>query len=126
MSDKRNLTVKLASTKKKKRQPKLLAACVSHPSTSLCLDLPPPPEPPPGEDRLRGTQGCVEAGGALNGAPSSLERSEYSSSSSHQRKGSGQRHGDSESVFRSPVGFQGGGGGGLSSEGGRGPPRDGM
>ncbi|XP_056300191.1 roundabout homolog 3 isoform X3 [Pseudoliparis swirei] len=66
-------------------------------------DLPPPPEPPPGEDRLRGTQGCVEAGGALNGAPSSLERSEYSSSSSHQRKGSGQRHGDSESVFRSPT-----------------------
>uniref|UniRef100_H2S8H8 Roundabout, axon guidance receptor, homolog 3 (Drosophila) n=1 Tax=Takifugu rubripes TaxID=31033 RepID=H2S8H8_TAKRU len=57
-------------------------------------DLPPPPEPPPDESRLE----CAEAGGVANGALSSLERSEYSSSSSSQRrKGSGQRHVDSKS-----------------------------
>ncbi|XP_031727452.1 roundabout homolog 3 [Anarrhichthys ocellatus] len=70
-------------------------------------DLPPPPEPPPGEDRLRGPQGCVEAGNAVNGALSSLERSEYSSSSSHQRKGSGQRHTDNEEMvpYSSKAGY---------------------
>lgn len=67
----------------------------SNPSTSLCLDLPPPPEPPPEENRLEGPQGCIEASSVANGALSSLERSEYSSSS-HQRKGSGQRHTDSK------------------------------
>ncbi|XP_032389422.1 roundabout homolog 3 isoform X1 [Etheostoma spectabile] len=61
-------------------------------------DLPPPPEPPPGEDRLQGPQGCVEAGNVANGALSSLERSEYSSSS-HQRKGSGQRHTENEEMM---------------------------
>ncbi|XP_078122261.1 roundabout homolog 3 isoform X2 [Sander vitreus] len=61
-------------------------------------DLPPPPEPPPGEDRLHGPQGCVEASNVANGALSSLERSEYSSSS-HQRKGSGQRHTDNEEMM---------------------------
>ncbi|XP_060912012.1 roundabout homolog 3 isoform X3 [Labrus mixtus] len=60
-------------------------------------DLPPPPEPPPEEDRLRGLQGSVEGSKVVNGAVSSLERSEYSSSS-HQRKGSGQRHTDNEDV----------------------------
>ncbi|XP_077962606.1 roundabout homolog 3 isoform X3 [Gasterosteus aculeatus] len=59
-------------------------------------DLPPPPEPPPGEDRLQGTQGRVEAGSAVNSALSSLERSEYSSS--HQRQGSGQRRTDNEEM----------------------------
>ncbi|MEQ2229342.1 hypothetical protein ILYODFUR_017883 [Ilyodon furcidens] len=58
-------------------------------------DLPPPPEPPPEEDRLQGPQGCVETSSLANGAPSSLERSEYSSNS-HQRKGSGQKHADSK------------------------------
>ncbi|XP_029704682.1 roundabout homolog 3 isoform X6 [Takifugu rubripes] len=59
-------------------------------------DLPPPPEPPPDESRLE----CAEAGGVANGALSSLERSEYSSSSSSQRrKGSGQRHVDNEEVM---------------------------
>ncbi|XP_035864829.1 roundabout homolog 3 isoform X2 [Sander lucioperca] len=61
-------------------------------------DLPPPPEPPPGEDRLHGPQGCVEASNVANAALSSLERSEYSSSS-HQRKGSGQRHTDNEEMM---------------------------
>ncbi|XP_038565004.1 roundabout homolog 3 isoform X1 [Micropterus salmoides] len=61
-------------------------------------DLPPPPEPPPEENRLQGPQGCMEASNALNGALSSLERSEYSSSS-HQRKGSGLRHTDNEEIM---------------------------
>lgn len=65
------------------------------PSLSVCADLPPPPEPPPEEDRLQAPQGCVEAGSMANGTLSSLERSEYSSSS-HQRKGSGQRNADSK------------------------------
>ncbi|XP_039633630.1 roundabout homolog 3 isoform X1 [Perca fluviatilis] len=62
-------------------------------------DLPPPPEPPPGEDRLHGPQGYVEASNVANSALSSLERSEYSSSSSHQRKGSGQRHTENEEMM---------------------------
>ncbi|XP_074468155.1 roundabout homolog 3 isoform X4 [Sebastes fasciatus] len=63
-------------------------------------DLPPPPEPPPGDARLQGPQGGpTEASNVLNGALSSLERSEYSSSSSHQRKGSGQRHPDNEEMM---------------------------
>ncbi|XP_071317062.1 roundabout homolog 3 isoform X1 [Trachinotus anak] len=61
-------------------------------------DLPPPPEPPPEEDRLRGPQGCMEANGVGNSALSSLERSEYSSSS-HQRKGSGQRHTENDEMM---------------------------
>ncbi|XP_041658063.1 roundabout homolog 3 isoform X1 [Cheilinus undulatus] len=61
-------------------------------------DLPPPPEPPPEEDRLRGPPGSVEGGNVVNGAVSSLERSEYSSSS-HQQKGSGQRHADNEETM---------------------------
>ncbi|XP_070700111.1 roundabout homolog 3 [Pempheris klunzingeri] len=61
-------------------------------------DLPPPPEPPPEERRLQGPQGCMEASNAVNGALASLERSEYSSSS-HQRKGSGQRHADNEEMM---------------------------
>ncbi|KAG7224640.1 hypothetical protein INR49_011393 [Caranx melampygus] len=61
-------------------------------------DLPPPPEPPPEEDRLQGPQGCTEANCAGSGSLSSLERSEYSSSS-HQRKGSGQRHADSDDMM---------------------------
>ncbi|XP_033499936.1 roundabout homolog 3 isoform X1 [Epinephelus lanceolatus] len=62
-------------------------------------DLPPPPEPPPGEDRLQGPQECMEASNVVNSALSSLERTEYSSSSSHQRKGSGQRHIDNEEMM---------------------------
>ncbi|XP_041809038.1 roundabout homolog 3 isoform X3 [Chelmon rostratus] len=61
-------------------------------------DLPPPPEPPPEENRLQGPQGCTEASSVVNSGPSSLERREYSSSS-HQRKGSGQRHGDNEDMM---------------------------
>ncbi|KAM9385182.1 roundabout homolog 2-like [Pholidichthys leucotaenia] len=61
-------------------------------------DLPPPPEPPPEEDRLQDPRGCREATGMASGAVSSLERSEYSSSS-HQRKGSGQRHADNEDTM---------------------------
>ncbi|XP_049891284.1 roundabout homolog 3 isoform X5 [Epinephelus moara] len=61
-------------------------------------DLPPPPEPPPGEDRLQGPQECMEASNVVNSALSSLERTEYSSSS-HQRKGSGQRHIDNEEMM---------------------------
>uniref|UniRef100_A0A7N6A7K6 Roundabout, axon guidance receptor, homolog 3 (Drosophila) n=1 Tax=Anabas testudineus TaxID=64144 RepID=A0A7N6A7K6_ANATE len=64
----------------------------------LCSYLPPPPEPPPEEDRLHSSQGCVDGNSVANGALSSLERSEYSSSS-HQRKGSGQRHADSKAGF---------------------------
>ncbi|XP_061596225.1 roundabout homolog 3 isoform X1 [Cololabis saira] len=60
-------------------------------------DLPPPPEPPPEEDRLQGPPGCVELNGVAAGAPSSLERSEYSSVG-QQRKGSGQRHTDNEDM----------------------------
>lgn len=71
------------------------SSCFIFPSFSLCADLPPPPEPPPEEDRLQGPQGCTEANCAGSGSLSSLERSEYSSSS-HQRKGSGQRHADSK------------------------------
>lgn len=63
-------------------------------SSPLCLDLPPPPEPPPEEIPLEVTHGFTEASIMANGALSSLERSEYSNS--HQRKGSGQRHGDSK------------------------------
>lgn len=70
---------------------------LSDSSDSLYLDLPPPPEPPPEEDRLQGSQRYLETGNVANGALSSLERSEYSSSS-HQRKGSGQRHTDSKSL----------------------------
>lgn len=58
-----------------------------HPPVS---DLPPPPEPPPDESRL-------EASGVANGAPSSLERSEYGGGGSQRRRGSGQRHADSKS-----------------------------
>ncbi|XP_029303565.1 roundabout homolog 3 isoform X2 [Cottoperca gobio] len=61
-------------------------------------DLPPPPEPPPGGERLPGPQGCMEASNMVNGALSSLERSEYSSSS-HQRKGSGQKQADNEEMM---------------------------
>ncbi|XP_023265932.1 roundabout homolog 3 isoform X3 [Seriola lalandi dorsalis] len=61
-------------------------------------DLPPPPEPPPEEDRLKGPQGCMEANSVGSGALSSLERSEYNSSS-HQRKGSGQRHADNDEMI---------------------------
>lgn len=61
-------------------------------------DLPPPPEPPPEENRLQGPQGCTEVSNAVNGALSSLERSEYSSNS-HQRKGSGQKHTDNEEMM---------------------------
>ncbi|XP_027129252.1 roundabout homolog 3 isoform X1 [Larimichthys crocea] len=61
-------------------------------------DLPPPPEPPPEESRLQGPQGCTEASNVGNSALSSLERSEYSSNS-HQRKGSGQRHGENEDMM---------------------------
>ncbi|KAM7398628.1 hypothetical protein PAMA_006506 [Pampus argenteus] len=61
-------------------------------------DLPPPPEPPPEDDRLQGTQRCMEASIVTNSALSSLERSEYSSNS-HQRKGSGHRHTESEEMM---------------------------
>uniref|UniRef100_A0A3Q3IRI8 Roundabout, axon guidance receptor, homolog 3 (Drosophila) n=1 Tax=Monopterus albus TaxID=43700 RepID=A0A3Q3IRI8_MONAL len=61
-------------------------------------DLPPPPEPPPEEDRLHGPQRCVEANSVANGPLSSLERSEYSSSS-HQRKGSGPKPADNEEML---------------------------
>ncbi|CAK6968429.1 roundabout homolog 3 [Scomber scombrus] len=61
-------------------------------------DLPPPPEPPPEEKRLQGSQRCMEASNVTNGALSSLERSEISSNS-HQRKGSGQRHTESEEMM---------------------------
>ncbi|XP_067350509.1 roundabout homolog 3 isoform X3 [Channa argus] len=61
-------------------------------------DLPPPPEPPPEEERSQGPQECMEVNSGANGALSSLERSEYSSSS-HQRKGSGQRHADNEEMM---------------------------
>ncbi|XP_030010607.1 roundabout homolog 3 isoform X3 [Sphaeramia orbicularis] len=61
-------------------------------------DLPPPPEPPPDEDRLQGPSGCAESGNMANGAVSSLERSEHSSSS-HQRKGSGQRPADNDEIM---------------------------
>ncbi|KAM8740938.1 roundabout homolog 3 isoform 1-T1 [Acanthopagrus schlegelii] len=66
-------------------------------------DLPPPPEPPPEVKRLEGPQGCVDG---VNGALSSLERSEYSSNS-HQRKGSGHRHTDNEDtmVYGSKAGY---------------------
>ncbi|CAF98600.1 unnamed protein product [Tetraodon nigroviridis] len=57
-------------------------------------DLPPPPEPPPDESRVE----CAEAGGVTNGAPSSLERSEYGSGS-QRRRGSGQRHADNEEAM---------------------------
>lgn len=63
-------------------------------SSPLCLDLPPPPEPPPEEIPLEVPHGFTEASIMANGALSSLERSEYSNS--QQRKGSGQRHGDSK------------------------------
>ncbi|XP_074527981.1 roundabout homolog 3 isoform X2 [Halichoeres trimaculatus] len=63
-------------------------------------DLPPPPEPPPEDNRLQGLHGSLEGRGVVNGAASSLERGEYSrSSGSHQRKGSGQRHADSEDLI---------------------------
>uniref|UniRef100_A0A1A8I498 Roundabout homolog 3 n=1 Tax=Nothobranchius kuhntae TaxID=321403 RepID=A0A1A8I498_NOTKU len=57
-------------------------------------DLPPPPEPPPVEDRLRGPQACTEP----RSASSSLDCSEFSSPS-HQRKGSGQIHPDDEDMM---------------------------
>ncbi|XP_042287718.1 roundabout homolog 3 isoform X2 [Thunnus maccoyii] len=61
-------------------------------------DLPPPPEPPPEEDRLQGSQRCMEASIVTNSPLSSLERSEISSNS-HQRKGSGQRSTESEEMM---------------------------
>ncbi|KAK5859247.1 hypothetical protein PBY51_003328 [Eleginops maclovinus] len=61
-------------------------------------DLPPPPEPPPGGERLQGLQGSMEASNTVNVALSSLERSEYSSSSS-QRKGSAHRHIENEDLL---------------------------
>uniref|UniRef100_A0A1A8CBX9 Roundabout homolog 3 n=1 Tax=Nothobranchius kadleci TaxID=1051664 RepID=A0A1A8CBX9_NOTKA len=57
-------------------------------------DLPPPPEPPPVEDRLRGPQACTEP----RSASSSLDCSEFSGPS-HQRKGSGQIHPDDENMM---------------------------
>lgn len=61
-------------------------------------DLPPPPEPPPEEGKLRGPPGCMETTSMGNGALSSLERSEHSGS--HKRKGSGQRHGDTDEIIQ--------------------------
>ncbi|XP_034034778.1 roundabout homolog 3 isoform X2 [Thalassophryne amazonica] len=61
-------------------------------------DLPPPPEPPPEEDRLQGSLGSTEISSVPNGTSSSLERSEHVSCN-HQRKGSAQRHADSEEML---------------------------